>query len=292
MRLHLYHTKKPCPAINKDIELTNDIKDFILVNRVYHPKDETKIMNQTINNFIANMSPIIKLNHLVEHENIEIVDFEDHVEKVYEKNQHRLLNNSYKNTVEYSKSGLMNMVYDITKINGVENMNFIYDSALGHVYFYTGSEWEPKRFNLAIEYLVETLVIYHLSYYEFYLIRKIDSGEPVQEHLETYYRFIACFDINPVVKGKNDTQILYNEDDERYDATINRFNVSKFSISDRFQGIFTKVRETLTDSQKRETIREITDIMKSNHMLNIMELNKHVLEVLQVDQEFKARIGI
>jgi hypothetical protein len=47
MKDHLYKRIKPCPAksLLKDIELTDEIKDYILINRVYHiPKQVTNTL--------------------------------------------------------------------------------------------------------------------------------------------------------------------------------------------------------------------------------------------------------
>ena len=37
MTLHLYNVKKPCPKTVSDLELTDEIKAYILANRVYNP---------------------------------------------------------------------------------------------------------------------------------------------------------------------------------------------------------------------------------------------------------------
>jgi hypothetical protein len=46
MRKHFYEVKKPCPGIMNLIDLTDDIKQTVLNNRVYHiPKVEHPIIN-------------------------------------------------------------------------------------------------------------------------------------------------------------------------------------------------------------------------------------------------------
>ena len=43
IRRHLYIKKKPCQSIENDIELTDEIKETILNNRIYHmPKEKKK----------------------------------------------------------------------------------------------------------------------------------------------------------------------------------------------------------------------------------------------------------
>ena len=53
MTKHLQQLKKPCPALKHDIELTEDIKSYILDNRIYNPPqtirtNDTKPIKQTI----------------------------------------------------------------------------------------------------------------------------------------------------------------------------------------------------------------------------------------------------
>jgi hypothetical protein len=36
MQLHFYNLKKQCPRISNDITLTEEIKQYVLINRVYH----------------------------------------------------------------------------------------------------------------------------------------------------------------------------------------------------------------------------------------------------------------
>ena len=71
MNFHLYNLKKPCPCLCNNIDLTDEIKEHIFANRIYHiPKPEpvvnntiTQIINNhnTINNLIANMDAVEKL---------------------------------------------------------------------------------------------------------------------------------------------------------------------------------------------------------------------------------------
>jgi hypothetical protein len=53
MRKHLYNRKNDCPALSlvNDIELTNNIKEYILKNKVYHvPKNINNSKPEIINN--------------------------------------------------------------------------------------------------------------------------------------------------------------------------------------------------------------------------------------------------
>jgi hypothetical protein len=45
MRTHLYKRKQICPFVENDIELTDEVKECILLNRVYKIKSEPNIIN-------------------------------------------------------------------------------------------------------------------------------------------------------------------------------------------------------------------------------------------------------
>ena len=50
MKKHFYKVLKPCPKQLNNIDLTDDIKEFILANRIYHqPIHEADSVTQTIN---------------------------------------------------------------------------------------------------------------------------------------------------------------------------------------------------------------------------------------------------
>lgn len=68
MYIHLTNLKKPCPATEQDIEITQEVKECILINRIYHaPQQPQQTIynyinnNQQINNIIADMDAINEL---------------------------------------------------------------------------------------------------------------------------------------------------------------------------------------------------------------------------------------
>ena len=72
MYRHLYELLKPCHKSENNIELTNEIKECIMQNRVYHipKKTETQILiqqintNPQINNFVNKMETFDKIDTL------------------------------------------------------------------------------------------------------------------------------------------------------------------------------------------------------------------------------------
>jgi len=67
MRNHLYKNKKPCPAVKNKLDLTDEIKEEIMNNRIYEIKVEPKhspVFNQ---NLVIDMENIEKIRTILEH---------------------------------------------------------------------------------------------------------------------------------------------------------------------------------------------------------------------------------
>lgn len=50
MRKHLFSLQKPCPAIDNDIEVTEEVKEYILMNRIYRSEKQTTHVERTQTN--------------------------------------------------------------------------------------------------------------------------------------------------------------------------------------------------------------------------------------------------
>lgn len=305
MRRHLYNLVKPCPGSTLSIELTTDIKEIVLKDRVYNPPViekpctiiQTINQNNTIYNYISNIDMFVKLNKLAEHQNIEIEDFESSVDDIYKRDAHRFLNGGFRGNVEYNEDHFLNMISNVTESTGdLKSMNVLYDHKTDNFHFAIGSgNWDKYRRKTGLVYLIETIVYACLERYEVYLIRKLHNAriveKPTFEHcLDVYYRFISTFDIKPYVHGKEDSQILYNEEDTNYCTSSNRGDVEAHRLVDACYTRYNRIREEHTDVEKKNTIKEVFDIVKQNSKTSIQELNKMILQVLHVDKEFEKSL--
>jgi len=296
--MHLYGLKKQCPGVESLIVLTDEIKECVLNNRVYKiiPVETTPTQiiqnNQTINNYIANMDTLTKLQHLVQHRNLEILDFETKVENRYKNDARRFQQNMFRGNVDYRENHFMDMISEVTAAKEIENFSILYDKDNDRVHFSTGGgEWETKMKKTGICYIVETIVSYCLEYYEIYLCRKVVSAKSdrpsLLESLESYYRFISTFNIEPYVKGKQDAQILYDENDENYDQGASRGDIEAHRLVDEYMALYMKAKNELSDTQRRATIKEVLEILKSNTKTNIRELNKRIMDIIRIDDDFR-----
>lgn len=307
MRRHLFNVKKPCPGQKNAVVLTDDIKQHILDNRIYKPpKDPTTTtinnINQTINNyntinnFIASIDLIEKITKYTEHKQLDIVPFSQNVEDKYINKAKRLENNT--RNIELKYQDILDIIHDVC--NGeckiVEEINVIYDSKVNTIKLYEQGEWQEMIVSKGIVHIIKIIQEYYLDSYEFYLIRKIKSDEPgrkkayYKELLQDYFKFIACFDIDPYFKNKNDYEILYNPDDPKHDTYVSDYDIDRHSISDQMQRMFDEITKSITKSEINSIKKEIIDIIKKNTKRGMDEVNKKVLELFNIDETFKKNI--
>jgi len=311
MRQHLYHLTKACPGTKRSLELTEEVKLDILENRVYHVKDDVKIMNQTINtfntmnNFIANMDYVDKITKLANYKQLEIVDFETKVEDEFMRTVKKLDKDSFKYGFSLKHRDFMEIIDTLTNaLRGdkrdefIEHLNFIYDSKRKRIRVYnSGEKWEDFLVNAGLNYLIGTIASYYLESYEVYLIRKIHATNSTlcqqsEQHkcLEDYYTFLACFEVDPFVKGKYDAQILYSKDTPEYDEAPAPGDIDAYTIVDKFSKMYTRIYDSLTNAQKNNVHKEVLDIIKSNTQNTVTEIDKDILNLINIDEGFKLEI--
>jgi len=305
MNTHLYTKKKPCPKIINDIELTDEIKQYILDNRIYkipvvpttsqvtnninYSNNTNNIINSnnTVYNFIANMDTIEKITKYTEHTKIDIIDFTQNVEDKFSSKAKRLENNNFKYGFKLENSDFLDIINEISYIcNGkqIEELNILYDIKLNRFKLFEDGDWEEMLVEKGIKKIIIILQSALFDAYEFYLIRNINSDKSYQkkqelkELLQEYYKFIGYFDVNPAVKDKSDGYILEDEDNDIYE------------LSDKYWNLYISEDKNINKTNTKSIKKEVIDIIKRNTIRNIDEMNKKVVELFQVDEIFKQKI--
>jgi len=279
--------KRVCPPLVRDIVLTEDIKEAVLRARIYKVKDEAKITTQTINNnhtihnYIAGLDVVAKINELSNFRNKPLLGFETKVEELYEGDVERYQTDSFKGVVRYEKQHFMNMIHEVTRSrnNDMDDLSVFYNREDDRIYFAAGEgRWDDYMCDPGIHYLIDTLVSYNLEEYEAYLIRKLESRSTLGEFkssLEDYYGFIAVFDVDPWVRNKSDADLM---DSVRFEGN---------EIACSYMDIYKRVKEGLTDIQRKTTARMVIDVIKTTTKTNVRELNKRIMSILNLDDGFK-----
>lgn len=300
---HFNDLVKPCPTIELDIELTQTIKDKVLNFRRYHHKKEETVTqminsNNTIINYVSNnIDAKFKLERITSYHNKEITDFETHVDELYEKDSRRFLENKYKGIVHLKQEHLLTAIDNVTrsKKEDCTDINVMYNEKYGRYYVNISGRWEPYLRDHFIKYLVDTLAKSYLESYEIYLIRKLELSQKgismmdksqIKTSLENYYKFIYVFEVTPFVRNKSDADVLTNDNDEEVEFT----DIAGHRIVDKYNALYERMREEVTETQAKNTIKLVSDVVKSNSRLNMDELNKRVIAVLNIDEDFKNQI--
>jgi len=311
MTRHLYLLKKPCPAVVKPLDLTDEIKTDIITNRVYHcplssledAKTVNQIINnnQTINNYIANLDTFVKLNELAKHQNRSLTDFETRVEELYEGEVERFKNDDFRGPpFQYRADHFLDMIHDITrsKHNDLEDLCVLYNKDEDRVYMSLGNgKWDNYQRDPGVKCLVEAIVQYCLEHYEMYLIRKLEGYGPslatkasLEVSLVEYYSFIGTFSVLPVVHGKADAQVMYNEDDSDYESDVDEGDTAAHQVVDKYNRLYHTTKEKLSETDIKSTVKAVIGIIKTTTKTNIRELNKRIMGILNVDEAFKRSI--
>ena len=294
---HLFNLKKTCPAINNDIELTDEIKNYILDNRIYKiPIKQTpqQIINNNIynynqiNNYINNMDNMDKINKLIKIKNIELTDLDDKLEESYISTVYKLKNNKYKD-YQLKFQNIMEIIDEITTINDISQLNILYDEILNKIKIFCDGEWKSLLLEIGITDIINKLQSSYLDAYECYLIRKIINESSnyryvaeLEDSLMDYYKFLAWFDIIPYVYEKNDNKILYNNDNDVYYVFSDKFDISDMYFS-KYQVILAKINKT----EQNKVKRGIENIIRKNTKSFFLDLNKKLLDSFNNDNEFK-----
>lgn len=294
IKKHLYERKTQCPASRNKIELTNEVKEEIMINRVYHiPKEKKEIKPTTINqqfnnynilnNIVSSIDTIEKLDKYTKFTETRITGIEFDVNDKYDNKIKRLEGNRYKYGMHLKENDILDIVDNISKVSdNFEDFNVLYDADMNKVKLYSRS-WSPLLVDAGVKKLIEIIQDSYLYAYEMYLLRKIHDGKIINEHernkykisLEEYYKFMNIFDIEPYCVDKTDDDIIGNGSED-------------FTIQDKVHKLYNEMKISKSESNKLK--KTVTDIIKNNSKYNIKELNKKVLNLIDINEEFKTEL--
>lgn len=292
MNKHLYELKKPCPATHQDIELTDEIKQYILNNRVYHPPKQTpeqiiyqQINNiQQINNYITTkMDNKDKIEYCLEQVQQPLLHYLPMLENKYEEKRNSYENDEreYNGTIDtINMNDLFTMLDNCTSGKEIHEMNLMYDKVTDKLLIYE-EEWKDFVFDQGIRELLEKIQEAYLDCYEEYLLRQYSQTttrgrdkQRIKETLQTYYEFLECFDVQPRLSGyKSCQEDWLMELDEGPLGNMRR-----------------NIRDEMKASKLKEVRRAVYNIVKKNCMANVVELNKQLMEYIKMDATFRDKI--
>jgi hypothetical protein len=296
---HLYKRKKDCPATKNDIELTNEIKDKILKDRIYKiqkvekPQTPTIIKNiqynNTLNNYIGSMDTFEKLGKLMEYKQLETISLEDSIETRFGQRIDNMKGDKFKYGYDLGNNRLFDIVDEISKIRSFSDLNIIYDDKLKELNLFKSGCWENYLIDRGLREIIDVMKDIFLDHYEKFLLRKIFVSEKnlrhkqeYKDHLLDYYKFIGCFEILPYIQDKDDCDILGDDDGD----------FGKYTVEEKYMPKYNEIVENMKRNEINKTKKSVDNILKNNTKKNLKNLNKEIIDLVTSDEEFKATLEL
>lgn len=298
---HFTALKKPCPAIcvEQDIELSLDIIEYVFKNRVYSKREAnistTNVPNITINNIqnlIINMNDIDKVKIWLEHQGKQLIGYGNQLEQDHDKVIKKLQNNEYPNGFKIEPESFLQIIDQSVSGSKPENLNMLFNHSLNKIIMYQDDEWESYLTEAGLKKMITRIRDYYLEYYEYFLLRNYFDIHVFAQYrnnchnqLKEYYKFLAHFDVYPSsyvdLSGevKKNSEILPNFYQE------NEYYLSEFCLN-----LYNYEKKSLKQPDINKMKRQALDIIKCNNLVNIKSLNKKLLNLVNMDLEFKVKL--
>lgn len=288
MYKHLYEKKKPCQGIRADVLLTEDVKYEVMQNRTYKVKPICQIVNETsssptihqnithynqINTVIGKIDLIDRLTKYMQHHGHELLNFDEHITQTYHSTIQKLDNDEYRDFC-LSQKCFLEIIDTLTVCNTIERITVLYDEQLGRIRFTDCGTWKSKMLDHGIDEIMSKIQGGYLDYYEEYLLRKVQDADPytqqvIKERLIDYYKLLVCFDMLPCVKE------MHHQENPRMETMYN---------------VYRHVKNELRKTEATSLRNQVSKIIRRNSIGSVIELNKRIMELIQVDEGFKDHV--
>lgn len=291
MRYHLNRTRL-CPTKTNDLELTSEIKEIILSQRVYHPiqkalchdhphphpvplnsitLNNNKHYNYITNIMNSNMTPkqLVDLNTAFHR--LTVLPIDEYMDDTFTKSIDDM--KKQYSAVELTTGDLLDIIREISSFGDDPNNMSAYYSTLEDNIYILNDAWESHTCYKGLKILIEKIKNFYLDYYECYIINKLETDVFVErEHLikllKEYYNFLIAFNIKPFCYDKKDYNIIEEENDEHKDK-----------VSRQYYQFFTECAQNMKNIEKKVIQTDSIDTFKRKSM-NLMRLLKSKLSKL------------
>jgi len=235
------------------------------------------------------MDSMEKLQKYNDYKQIETINIEDKIETAYRKNTHKLKNDAYKYGFGLETRDFLEIIDEASgNPNGrIENINIIYDEKRNKLNMYQSDDWQAFLIESGMRNIIMIIKENYFDAYEVYLIKKIEGQQgdaqkraEYKELLDEYYKFIATFDIEPLVKNRSNSEIL--DDDDSKD-----WSIENNTLQDTYMPKYKAIRESIKTTERKAMTKQVLDIIKRNSKSNIIDLNKKIITLFHMDEGFK-----
>lgn len=288
-----FQRAKLCPSI-QDIDLTDFIKEKVLMGRTYHhPKEDntSHITNiQQVNCFMnivnETLSPIDKIQKYVSYKDLTMITLDEELNATYANITYKLKKSYTNPSKEYrhelKMSDFHNTIDEISqsKDKDFNDFNIAYDTEINKISILDeDGEWKTSLEGQALQEIVYMIQDNYYDEYETYLIKKIKlshayDAQCAKELLREYYKFISVFDLEP----------FCTKDDSNFLPDILYGNNH---IHDEFYPMYQDCKRTTKLQEKKTVQKTVLDIIKRNCAKNLKNLNATIRGLFSTDQQFK-----
>jgi len=316
MQRHLYEKKDQCGTIIDNIDLTDDIKQHIVKYRLYKPKKDS-IINTVINqytqfnnvqNIINNIDPTEKLDDFMSYKGQQLIGFSDSVEMRYKEHAKKFARDMEDMELlkEDNMLNVVEMLGGCTMSNNDDTMtthNILYDKKVHELRFFDYGSWNNMAFDQGVQYFVKKVKANLFDKCEIFILQSIAKSKSarqkvfLRENLESYYKFIACFRIEPYCKDVSDNAIM-NEDtgivcffnDET--DTLNNDNSIRITrnIEEEFYPMYIKIKESIKPIEVKRVIKRVNETIKRSSSKTVDKLDRLMALAFKMDNEFRKII--
>jgi hypothetical protein len=280
------------------VDLTDNVKDYVLRNRVYRPPPAEPSVTQCINNniminnYIASLDTFCKLDMVLEQNNMQLKSLDRQLRDQFEEKREQLESEPrplLRKVTHLDLNELLKTIDVVSRLsNCVSEFNLMLDSKNNKLRMYDG-EWDDHLLEKGLGHLIDRIQEYYWDSYEEYLIHQIYvapeglwEAQRSMELLEEYYKFLACFKVEPYAKNKSDALLgVTAMDSDEPDV---------FDTSETLMKQYRKLRDELRTGEVRDCRNKVLDILKRSTASNMETLNCKVLELFHMDPAFKQSV--
>lgn len=298
MSRHFYELKNPC-SDRKGLVLTDEIKEIVLKNHHYNINTVSAVTtigpsqitynNNNNTTFVNGLETLTKLKHYLAFNKTSTIDINDFVEAQHLSTVTRLENDEFKTPHLINTEKFLMLIDDMVRTDQQkhEEMNVIYDDMLDRIKIYCDDEWESYMIDSGMKRIIQILRTNYLDTYECYMYRKLFADKHINGYqlnnvrikLEEYYKFLCIFDHYPYIYDNPIDYVIDNYKTEDPDE-FRDFGMKKYE----------QIKKDLPKTEIAHTKKTVLDIIKRNNKVNLKRLNETILELINIDEDFKNNI--
>ena len=285
MRRHL-NSKRECPQFKMVVELTDEVKEFILKNRIYKPPVSPIASNITqiiqynqVNNYVNQLNIKEKAEAVLEHRGIPPLCVFKKIEGEL-KREHKFMERKGIDFYLDDLESFADIVERVCVCQTLSEISVLYTPKTDQLHIFGDKSWNSmpiKEGTVRVMSLLNDIFFYH---YERYLILQMmhhDASNPIRktfimEKLGKLYNILVTFDLLPLV---NEEATSHNDSNSTTYVEVEEYK---------------KVARNLDRKEKAIIFNRMVETVKKCNKTILCQLNNAVIEILECDPNFVKKI--